>query len=244
MRTFLIDIVISLLTLTFLEIILGVDNLVFVSILSHRLPREKQKKARRIGLFFALIMRLLLLAAAVWVVHLTNPIFHLFEYQFSIRDLFLLAGGLFLMVKGTLEIHAEFEMAVQKSQVKSAFFFVILQIVFFDLIFSFDTILTAVGLTNHYWIMATAITIAIILMILASDLLSEFIQQNPTIKMLALSFLLLIGMVLIADAFHYHISRAYVYFAICFSIFVEFLNILLAKKKKKRVPPSLRQSRD
>lgn len=229
------DLIISLLALITLEIILGVDNLVFISILSSRLSLEKQKKARRLGLLLALITRLLLLASAVWMVHLTDPLFTIFEHSFSFRDLFLLFGGLFLLAKGTFEIHKEIDNVGGTEVVGkyAKFGIVISQIAIFDIIFSLDSILTAVGLTSNFTIMAIAIIIAVIVMIMASEHIHYFIQQYPTVKMLALSFLLLIGVVLIADGLSFHIPRGYIYFALFFSLMVELLNNVMRAKKEK-----------
>lgn len=229
------NVIISLLTLTFLEIVLGVDNLVFISIASSRLPAHQQKMARRLGLIFALVTRLILLASVVWLAKLKNPLFTVFSQSFSIRDLLLIAGGLFLLVKATQEIHHEMEVVQKEKKTKAAKFAtplsVITQIGVLDIIFSLDSVFTAVGLTNQYWIMATAIFIAILTMIFLSEPLSKIVREHPTIKMLALSFLLLIAVVLIADGFQFHIPREYIYFAICFSIFVEVLNTLVRRKK-------------
>ena len=232
----LIEILFSLLTLIILEAILGIDNLVFISILSARLPQEEQKKARQLGLMFAWITRILLLLSVIWIVHLNQPLVHIKQFAFSVRDLFMLFGGVFLLVKATLEIHTEFETAGKPQHLRqyANYLAVIFQIALFDIIFSLDSILAAVGLTQQFWIMATAITIAIIIMLVASELLNAFIHRHPTVKMLALSFLLLIGVMLIADGFHLHIPRAYIYFAVCFSLLVEGLNILLTKKKSVR----------
>lgn len=229
------DILISLLALITLEIILGVDNLVFISILSSRLPAEQQKAARRIGLLLALGTRLLLLASAVWLIHLTEPLFTIFDHGVSFRDLFLFFGGLFLLAKGTWEIHKEIDNIGRISlAVKYAKFgMVITQIAIFDIIFSLDSILTAVGLTSNFAIMAIAIIIAVIVMIMASEHIHYFIQQYPTVKMLALSFLLLIGVVLIADGLSFHIPRGYIYFALFFSLMVEGLNNIMHRKRKK-----------
>lgn len=228
-------IIASLLTLTFLEIILGVDNLVFLAVVSARLPIEKQKIARRLGLIFALVTRLILLASVFWLVHLKNPLFTLFEFNFSVRDLLLIFGGLFLLTKTTQEIHREMEpeetISVKKLYVNTIN--VVIQIGLLDIIFSLDSVLTAVGLTDVYWIMATAICIAILTMIFLSEPLSALVHNHPTLKMLALSFLLLIGVMLIADGFHYHVPREYVYFAISFSVIVEILNSIVRRKKNK-----------
>jgi predicted tellurium resistance membrane protein TerC len=237
----LLDIIFSLLTLIVLEAILGIDNLVFISILSGRLPENQQKKARRIGLMLAWMTRLILLAGVFWIIGLTKPITRIFGLALSWHDFFLIAGGLFLLVKGTREIHTEMEIAGKThTQPKFAnFYAVISQIAIFDIVFSLDSILTAIGLTKVYWIMAVAITIAILIMLLASEPLTRFVNRHPTIKMLALSFLLLIGMVLIADGLHFEIPRGYLYFAVCFSLFVEVLNNIMAKRKGRQKPPKV-----
>lgn len=231
------DILVSFLALTSLEIILGVDNLVFLAIISQKLPVEQRKSARRLGLTLAWVMRLLLLAFAVWLVGLTRPLFSVFGHAISWRDLFLLFGGLFLLAKATQEIHIELESKDELSKVGkrlATFSIVVLQIVFLDLVFSLDSILTAIGLTHRFWLMAVAITIAIIVMLFASEPLSRFVHKHPTIKMLALSFLILIGMMLLADGLGFHIPRGYIYFAMGFSLFVEFLNIRRRKKRLKQ----------
>lgn len=232
----LIDIILSLITLTILEIILGIDNLIFLSIVSQRLPVHQQKIARRLGLILALVLRLLLLASAVWIVKMSTPLISLFGYQFSGRDIFLLGGGIFLLVKATQEIHLEIDIEAEEKEAKPKtrnFAWIIFQIGLLDIVFSLDSILTAIGLTDRYWLMATAILISITCMLLLTEKLSRFIELNPTIKMLALSFLILIGMVLIADGFHFHIPRGYVYFAMGFSLFIEMLNIIRRKRRKK-----------
>lgn len=226
----------SLLTLSLLEIVLGVDNLIFIAILSNRLPKHQQPLARKLGLSFALLTRLLLLASVLWLVGLTKPLFTIFGNEFSGRDLFLILGGIFLLFKGTQEIHNEFEENTELNlkRVASSFLGVITQIAIMDIIFSLDSILTAVGMTQNFWIMATAVLIAIIIMIMASDPLSEFINRHPTVKMLALSFLLLIGMILVAEGMGYTVPKGYIYFAISFSVFVEILNNLLTKRKQNK----------
>ncbi|MDF3054099.1 MAG: hypothetical protein K0Q74_6 [Gammaproteobacteria bacterium] len=223
---------ISLFTLTSLEIVLGVDNLIFISIASSRLPPNKQKLARRIGLLFALVTRLLLLASVVWIVGLTKPWVSFMDFSFSGRDVFMILGGMFLLYKGTIEIHAEFATHDKPIHMRkfAKFIPVITQIAIFDIVFSLDSILTAVGLTQNFTIMAIAITIAVIVMMIGSEPLSRFVNAYPTVRMLALSFLLLIGTVLIADGFGFHIPRGYIYFAVCFSVFVEILNSSLKKK--------------
>jgi predicted tellurium resistance membrane protein TerC len=230
------DIALSFVTLTILEIVLGIDNLVFLAIISQKLPKEQQKRARQIGLTLAWVTRLMLLASAVWLVKLTTPLFTVFSYGFSGRDLFLLAGGLFLLAKATQEIHNELDPLPPQDKKRSsktqAFTVIVIQIAILDIIFSLDSVLTAIGLTQRLWLMAVAITIAIILMIFASEPLSRFVERHPSIKMLALSFLILIGMVLIADSFQTHIPRGYIYFAMGFSLFVEMMNLYRHKRHK------------
>ncbi len=233
----LVDLFISLFTLIILEIILGIDNLVFISILSSRLPQAQQQFARRVGLMFALVTRLILLACAVWLIKLTQPLFTIFDHSFSFRDLFLLFGGLFLLLKGIWEIRKEIDAAGRTAlAIKySTFTIVVLQIAFFDVIFSLDSILTAVSLTDQYLIMAIAIIIAIIVMLIASDHIHYFIQKYPTIKMLALAFLLLIGAVLVADGLSIHIPRGYIYFALFFSLMVETLNNVMRHRRQNKL---------
>lgn len=234
----LMDVLLSLVALIILEIVLGIDNLVFLSILTEKLPREQRRSARRWGLMFAWVTRLLLLASAVWLTKLTQPLLSWGEFTFSIRDLFLFLGGGFLIAKATQEIHFEVsegeEAALLKEQAKASFYRVIIQVALMDIIFSLDSVLTAIGLTTYFWVMATAITITILVMIYASEPVSRFIDQHPTIKMLALSFLILVGMVLIADSFSFHIPRAYVYFAMGFSLGVEALNHMKRSRQHKR----------
>lgn len=234
-----LDIVLSLSTLTILEIILGIDNLVFLAIISQKLPRHQQRKARQMGLTFAWVTRVLLLASAVWITKLTNPLINIFSMDFSGRDLFLIAGGIFLLVKATQEIHIELDPADNiklHSVKKMGFTLAITQIALLDIIFSLDSVLTAIGLTQRFWLMTIAITIAIIMMLFASEPLSRFIERHPPVKMLALSFLILIGMVLVADGFGTHIPRGYIYFTMGFSLFIECLNILRRKRAASRHP--------
>lgn len=231
----MLEIIFSLLTLTVLEIVLGIDNLVFISVVSQRLPKEQQRRARQFGLSLAWITRLLLLASAIWLSRLTTPLFSIDSFAVSIRDIFLFCGGLFLLVKATQEIHHEMDTAAEPTrQGKTRRFWpTILQIGILDIVFSLDSVITAIGLTQRFWIMGLSITIAIIIMIWASEWMSKFINKHPTIKMLAFSFLLLIGTMLIADGLHYHIPRGYIYFAISFSMFVEWLNGVYRKRSKK-----------
>lgn len=231
----LFDIVLSLSALILLEIILGIDNLIFLSILTEKLPAADRRRARRWGLCFAWVMRLTLLAAALWISKLTTPLLMMMTYSFSIRDLFLVAGGAFLIVKATQEIH--YQMSPQRTELNTyskniSFRAIVFQIGIMDIIFSIDSVLAAIGLTSRYWVMAIAITCAILVMVYASEVVSRFIDKYPTIKMLALCFLILIGMVLAADGFSFHIPRAYVYFAMAFSLGVEALNLLRTHRQK------------
>lgn len=232
-----IDILSSLVALIILEIVLGIDNLVFLSILTEKLPREQRRSARRWGLIFAWVTRLLLLASAVWLAKLSYPLFTIADLPISIRDIFLFIGGAFLIAKATQEIHhevGESETEVSRNEGKKITFRgVVIQVALMDIIFSLDSVLTAIGLTSIFWVMALAITCAILVMIYASEPVSQFIDKHPTIKMLALSFLILIGMVLIADSFSFHIPRGYVYFAMGFSLSVEGLNHLKRARKKR-----------
>lgn len=235
----LLEIILSLLTLVILEIVLGIDNLVILSILTEKLPVEKRKKARQWGLTFAWVTRLILLASAVYMVHLVHPLFSLGKFTFSFRDLFLIAGGIFLIWKSTDEIHQDILKEPIESPTLSAkkgitFRRVVIQIALLDIIFSLDSVLTAVGIASHYWVMALAITVAIIIMIFASEVVSSFITKHPTVKMLALSYLILIGMVLIADGFALHIPRGYIYFSMGFSLGVESLNLIKRARQKNK----------
>jgi predicted tellurium resistance membrane protein TerC len=223
----------ALLTLTFLEIVLGVDNIVFISIVTNKLPKHEQPKTRNIGLSMALIFRIVMLSFISYIIHkLKDPI--LFDF-FSLRDLVLLAGGLFLLAKSTLEIHQKMEkVGVHHDTANSkSMFSIIMQIVVLDIVFSFDSILTAVGLTEELIIMIIAVVIAMIIMMLFSGRISAFINKNPTLEMLALSFLILIGFMLVIEGFHQEVPKGYIYFAVFFSMMVEVLNIRLMKKMKK-----------
>lgn len=228
---------ISLLTLTALEIILGIDNLVFISIVTNRLPQTQQHSARQFGLLLACLTRLLLLATLAWITKFTQPLFTLAGHVFSGRDLILIVGGLFLLAKGTSELHFNVTITAEnKSSLHrySRFSMVIIQIMLLDIIFSLDSVITAVGMAQEFVIMALAIIIAIVLMIWASGPISHFISTYPNLKILGLSFLLLIGLVLVADGFGLHVPRAYLYFAIAFSVFVEWLNILASRWRQKK----------
>lgn len=226
----------SLVTLTALEIVLGIDNLVFIAILAGRLPRDRQARARRAGLGLALITRLALLASIVWITHLTAPLFEVFGHAVSCRDLVLLIGGFFLLFKGTREIHDTIEGAHESSEKghPSAFTGVVAQIVMLDIIFSLDSVITAVGMAAEFWVMAAAVVAAVAIMLVASGPLASFIERHPTVKMLALSFLLLVGMTLIADGAGFHVPKGYIYAVIAFSIGVEILNQRAARRRANR----------
>jgi predicted tellurium resistance membrane protein TerC len=229
---------IALATLTLLEIVLGIDNIVFISILSERVEASKRALARQVGLGLAMVTRILLLFSIVWVMRLTTPLFNLLGHGFSGRDLILAAGGIFLLWKATIEIHHKLEgppedpsrAAGRTSSMAS----VIFQIAVLDIVFSLDSVITAVGMAEDIGVMVAAVIIAVGFMMLSASRVSEFVSAHPTVKMLALSFLLLIGMSLIAEAFGQHIPKGYIYFAMGFSLFVEALNL---RAKKKDVPP-------
>jgi predicted tellurium resistance membrane protein TerC len=218
---------IALATLTVLELVLGIDNVVFISILAAKLPRAQQARARRVGLALALLSRIALLATLTWLARLTQPLFALLGNEFSGRDLILIAGGLFLIAKSTHEIHGKLEGAEDGRAAPAAVSFgsVIVQIMLIDVVFSLDSVITAVGMVRELAIMVIAVVVAVGVMIVASDAVSAFVERHPTVKMLALSFLLLIGVALIADGFDQHIPRGYIYFAMGFSVFVEALNL-------------------
>jgi predicted tellurium resistance membrane protein TerC len=226
----------ALVTLAVLEIVLGIDNLVFIAVAAARLPKAQQPAARRVGLFLALFTRLALLAAVAWIARLTTPIFEAFGQDVSWRDIFLFSGGLFLLYKGTTEIHgtleAEGEGGEARTRPAAKFAGVVIQIAILDIVFSLDSVITAVGMVESYAVMAAAIVIAIAIMLFASGPVGGFIERNPTVKMLAFSFLLLIGVALVADGLHFHIPRGYLYFAVGFSILVESLNLWAAKRRR------------
>ena len=228
----------SLLTLTALEIVLGIDNIVFIAILTNRLPPEQRPLGRKIGLALALGTRLMLLATLAWIVKLTDPLFTLFNQGFSWRDLILIGGGLFLLVKAVLEMHETMEgehgdatAGKDGPKVYPAFSAIVAQIAVVDIIFSLDSVITAVGMADTLWVMVVAVIISMIIMLVASGPLSDFVTNHPTIKMLALAFLLLIGVFLIADGFGMKIPKGYLYFALGFSILVEAMNYWMRKKK-------------
>jgi predicted tellurium resistance membrane protein TerC len=225
----------SFATLAALEIVLGVDNIIFIAILSGRLPVEKRESARKLGLLGAFVSRLGLLAALSWIVKLDKPLFHVFDRPFSGKAIILLAGGLFLLYKATKEIHHKLEAANEDASNPTAttattFSAVILQIIMLDCVFSIDSVITAVGMTPHLWIMVAANVIALLMMLAVGRQISEFVERHPSVKVLALSFLLMIGLVLILEGVGIHVPKGYIYGAMGFSVFVEFLNIRTTRK--------------
>lgn len=230
------DILIALLSLTAMEIVLGIDNIVFISILAARLPEAQQNRARVLGLALAVISRVALLFSLSWVMSLKTPLFQVFSHDVSGRDLLLIAGGAFLIVKSTREIHdkIEGEDDIVSEGARASFVGTLIQIMILDIVFSLDSVITAVGIVDQLWIMVTAVLVSVAIMMIFSRPVAGFINENPTVKMLALSFLLLVGSVLVADGFGHHVPKGYVYGAMAFSIFVEMLNLAAAKKKKRK----------
>jgi predicted tellurium resistance membrane protein TerC len=235
------EILIALATLTFLEIVLGVDNIIFISILSGKLPPRQQPLARRVGLLLAMGTRILLLFSLAWIVKLTAPIFALWGHEISGRDLILILGGLFLLFKSTHEIHGRLEGDEGESSAKAASSFasVLVQIALLDIVFSLDSVITAVGMVDQVSVMVAAVVMSVLIMMLAAEPISSFVHRHPTVKILALSFLLLIGMSLLLEGFDHHIPKGYVYFAMGFSVFVEMINL---RVRRKAAPVQLRDS--
>ena len=251
-QIFTLDGLLSLLTLSLLEIVLGIDNIIFVAIVTGKLGKEKQRYARTLGLLLALVMRIALLFSLTWIIGMSKPFLFFAKttpfiflelpqaaefFALSIRDLILFAGGIFLLINATIEINKKItglEMQEEQTSAPRNFRRAIFQIMLIDVVFSFDSILTAIGLANNVLIMVIAVIIAMIVMILFSGSVSKVISQYPTIKMLALAFLLMIGMVLVADGLHFHVPRGYVYFSVAFSLLVEFLNLRMKGKEEKR----------
>jgi predicted tellurium resistance membrane protein TerC len=228
----------ALLTLTALEIVLGIDNVIFLSVIVSRIPQAQANRARQIGLALALAFRILLLTLLVWMIGLTNVVFSVGSVAVSWRDIVLIGGGLFLIAKATHEIHAEVEAGDEESDAtpgKSAFFWVIVQIIVIDLVFSLDSIITAIGMAQQLEIMIAAVVIACLIMYASSGPVARFVADHPTTKMLALAFLVLIGVALVADGFKFHIPRGYIYFAIVFSAAVEFFNVLAKRNRNRAV---------
>ena len=224
----------AFITLTAMEIVLGIDNIIFLAILVGRLPKEQQKKARYIGLSLAMVSRILLLLSLAWLMKLTTPLFAILGNEISGRDIVLIVGGLFLLFKSTMEIDTSLEGTEHEKKAggSASFIGVVSQIAVIDIIFSLHSVITAVGMAQHVEVMVAAIVIAMIVMMLSAGAISDFIDKHPTIKMLALSFLILIGVALIADGFELHIPKGYIYFAMAFSVMVEILNLRLRKKRE------------
>lgn len=227
----------AFLTLTALELVLGIDNIIFISILVEKLPKEKRELARRIGLFLAMFMRIALLMTLAWITGMTDPLFNVLDHGVSGRDIILIAGGLFLLWKSTQEIHQLLEgiEGGASSAIKASFAAIIMQIIVIDLVFSLDSIITAVGMSNQIPVMVAAVVVSVGLMMAFAGLIGSFIEEHPTIKMLALGFLLVVGVVLVADGTGHHVPKGYVYFAMAFSIGVEVLNIRMRKRARKPV---------
>ena len=225
----------ALLTLTALEIVLGVDNVIFLSVIISRIPQQQAKRARQVGLALALLFRILLLSMLTWLIGLTEAVFTVLDMAFSWRDVILICGGLFLIGKATYEIHGEVE-GNQETEERGgsarAFLWIIAEIAVIDMVFSLDSIITAIGMAQDLLIMIAAVAIAVAVMYVASAPVARFVANHPTIKMLALAFLVLIGVVLVADGFHFHIPRGYIYFAIAFATAVEFFNVLAKRNRK------------
>jgi len=232
-----LDTWIALLTLTFMEIVLGIDNIIFISIVASKLPQKQQKKARFLGLSLALIVRILLLLSITWLISLTTPVLTVADFNLSWRDIILAAGGIFLLIKSILEIHHKVEGDEHEQIAKnvSSFGYAILQIVLLDIIFSFDSILTAIGLTDQVMLMIIAVIVSIVVMMIFARAIGDFVNKYPTIQILALSFLILIGFMLVMDGLHYHVPKGYIYFAVFFSLSIEMLNIRFRKKQTKKV---------
>ena len=229
------DNLVALLTLTALEIVLGIDNIVFIAILTARLPADRQANARRTGLILALGLRIGLLFAIAWIMSLTRPLFSLLGHAFSGRDLILLGGGLFLIAKATWEIYDKLEVEHHEAQAKggrASMTSVIVQILLLDIVFSLDSVITAIGMANSLAVMIAAVVIALLVMLRYAGAVSDFVHQHPTLKMLALSFLLLIGVTLVAEGTHQHVNKGYIYFALAFSFGVELLTLKLRKKSQ------------
>ncbi len=231
------DALLALVTLTVLEIVLGVDNVIFISILAGKLPADQQERARRMGLMAAMVMRVLLLLSLAWIIRLTAPLFSVLGQEISGRDLILLGGGLFLLAKATREIHEKLEGVEghRSAAVAPSFAAVIGQIMLLDIVFSLDSVITAVGMADELWVMVAAVLLSVGVMLVSARAISDFVNHHPTVKVLALSFLLLIGMSLVAEGLDQHIPKGYIYFAMAFSVFVEMVN--LRTTRKRRVDP-------
>ncbi|MEW6322374.1 MAG: TerC family protein [Acidobacteriota bacterium] len=234
---FTVDAFAALVTLTVLEIVLGIDNVIFISILAGKLPARQQPRARRLGLLAAMVMRILLLFSIAWVIGLTAPLFAVLGHEISGRDIILVAGGLFLLGKATVEIHdkLEGEEGHRSARIAPSFGAVILQIMLLDVVFSLDSVITAVGMADELAVMVTAVVVSVGVMLVAAEAISDFVNRHPTVKVLALSFLLLIGVSLVAEGFDQHIPKGYIYFAMGFSVFVEAVNLRVRRRGEEAV---------
>jgi predicted tellurium resistance membrane protein TerC len=233
-KTMSADAIVALITLTVLEVVLGIDNVIFISILAGKLPADQQARARNVGLMVAMVSRILLLMSLAWIIRLTQPLFTVTSLEISGRDLILIVGGMFLIYKATTEIHEklEGEEGHISARVAPSFTAVVGQIMVLDVVFSLDSVITAVGMADHLWVMVTAVILAVGIMLMAAASISAFVNEHPTIKVLALSFLLLIGCSLMAEGFDAHVPKGYIYFAMGFSVFVEMINLRVAKRRK------------
>ena len=229
------EILFSFFTLSMLEIVLGIDNLIFIALVVEKLHKNQQVKVRLFGLLLALVIRVIMLAGAVWIMKLTKPFFTIFEIGISFKDLLMLAGGTFLIAKSTLEMHSDIMGIEHNKEIKpkSRYGAAVMQVVIIDFVFSFDSIITAVGITQNLPVMIAAVVVSMIVMLLASGFISEFLHEHPTFKVLALSFILMIGTLLVAEGLHFHIPRGYIYFSFAFSCFVEAINTVAAKKRRE-----------
>lgn len=227
----------SFITLSLLEIVLGIDNLIFIALVVQNIPKQYRKRARMLGLVLALVIRVVMLMGAAWIMKLTEPFVSAAGFDLSFKDLLLLGGGLFLIAKSTFEMHADIAGSEEKHDIvaRSSFSGAVFQIVVIDFVFSFDSIITAVGMTPHLPIIVAAIVVSMVVMLMASGYISHFLEEYPTFKVLALSFILMIGTMLVAEGLHFHMPRGYIYFAFFFSIFVEIINTYASKKRKARM---------
>lgn len=229
------EIIFSFLTLTMLEIVLGVDNLIFIALVVGNLPQKFKKKAQFIGISLALGIRTVMLFGATWLMTLTEPLFSLASLEISVKDILMLAGGIFLLGKATMEMHVDLAGKEERKEIvaKTNFTGAVIQIAIIDFVFSFDSIITAVGVSNQLWVMVAAVVVSMIVMLMAVNTVTVFLENNPTFKILALSFILMIGMMLVAEGLHFHIPRGYIYFSFAFAIFIEILNTVGRKKRAK-----------
>ena len=230
-----IEIIFSFLTLTMLEIVLGIDNLIFIALVVGNLPKQYKKKAQFIGISLALIIRTVMLFGATWLMSLTHPLFSIVQVDISVKDLLMLAGGIFLLAKATMEMHLDLSGKEERKEIiaKTGFTGAVIQIAIIDFVFSFDSIITAVGVSDNLWVMVAAVVVSMIVMLIAVNSVTKFLEENPTFKILALSFILMIGMMLVADGLHFHIPRGYIYFSFAFAAFIEVLNTVGRKKRTK-----------